>query len=57
MDDQLRRTVIAWSLVADPGEHCVLWNLDAQVGVDDAWGIPSERVTEIDLAIARFDQR
>ena len=34
MADQLSRTVIAWSLVAAPGEACVLWDLDARVGVE-----------------------
>ena len=33
MDEQLRRTVIAWELVAMPGEPCVLWDLDNRVGV------------------------
>ena len=39
VDEQLRRTVIAWSLVATPGEHCVLWDLDKHVGVDQPWGL------------------
>lgn len=39
LDVQLRRTVIAWSLVAQPGEHCLLWDLDEQVGVEHPWGI------------------
>src|SRR6201991_1662130 len=38
-DEQLRRTVIAWSLVAEPGEQCVLWDLDEHVGVEQPWGI------------------
>ena len=38
MDEQPRRTVIAWSLVAMPGEQCVLWDLDNRVGVDQRWG-------------------
>jgi hypothetical protein len=37
MDDQLRRTAVAWSFAARPGEECVLWDLDARVGVPDPW--------------------
>ncbi|MDX6284620.1 MAG: hypothetical protein QOG53_105 [Frankiales bacterium] len=36
-EQQLARTVIAWGLVARPGEECVLWDLDATVGVDRPW--------------------
>lgn len=54
MDDQLRRTVIAWSLVADSGEECVLWDLDRHVDVAEPWGICSRRVAEIHTAIAGF---
>lgn len=50
--EQLRRTVIAWSMVAEPGEQCVLWDLDTHVGVDEPWGIGSARVSEIEAAIA-----
>ena len=53
IDDQLRRTVIAWHLVAQPGERCVLWDLDEQVGVDQPWGIAADRVAEIQTAVAR----
>ncbi|MEJ7894303.1 MAG: hypothetical protein WKF94_16860 [Solirubrobacteraceae bacterium] len=35
MAAQLARTEIAWRLVAQPGETCVLWDLDARVGA--AW--------------------
>jgi hypothetical protein len=52
IDEQLRRTVIAWTLVAQPGEDCVLWDLDTRVGVDHPWGIPASRVDEIRSAIA-----
>ena len=55
MDEQLRRTVIAWSIVAMPGEQCVLWDLDEQVGVDQPWGLPLARVAEIQAAVARLD--
>ena len=57
MDDQLRRTVIAWSVVARLGEHCVLWDLDRHVGVDHPWGIDLARVREIEADIARLDRR
>jgi hypothetical protein len=57
MDDQLRRTVIAWSLVAQPGEECVLWDLDRHVGVAEPWGICAGRVAEIETAVAGFDAR
>ncbi|WP_235570940.1 hypothetical protein [Mycobacterium sp. Root265] len=52
MDEQLRRTVIAWELVADPGERCVLWDLDTQVGVAEPWGIAADRVEYIKTAAA-----
>src|SRR3954470_9561100 len=38
--EQLRRTVVAWSLVAELGEQCVLWDLDSRVGVAHPWGVP-----------------
>ncbi|MDT5093671.1 MAG: hypothetical protein QOH60_3034 [Mycobacterium sp.] len=52
-DEQLRRTVLAWTLVARPGEKCVLWDLDEHVGVDKPWGLPAARVAEIEAAVAR----
>jgi hypothetical protein len=52
MADQLGRTVVAWSLVAQPGEPCVLWDLDARVGVADPWGIPPERVAGVVARLA-----
>ncbi len=52
MDEQLRRTVIAWSLVARPGERCVLWDLDSTVRVDGPWGLDLGRVAEIESALA-----
>jgi hypothetical protein len=55
MDEQLRRTVIAWSLVATPGEQCVLWDLDKHVDVDQPWGVPHARVAEIQAAVARLN--
>jgi len=51
-EEQLRRTVIAWDLVAEPGEECVLWDLDAKVGVEKPWGMCRSRVTEIEDAIS-----
>lgn len=54
MDEQLRRTVVAWSLVANSGEECVLWDLDKRVGVERPWGLGSARIVEIDSAIAEL---
>lgn len=48
MADQLARTVIAWSRVREDGEACVLWDLDARVGVGDPWGIPAARVEAVE---------
>jgi hypothetical protein len=53
-EEQLRRTVIAWQLVAQPGERCVLWDLDECVGIEQPWGISPTRVAEIRSAVARF---
>ena len=53
-DEQLRRTVIAWSLVAQPGEACVLWDLDRRVGVDHPWGIAADRVEALLAEIAEW---
>jgi hypothetical protein len=44
---QLARTVVAWTLVAEPGEQCVLWNLDEHVGVPSPWGVPADRVAAV----------
>ncbi|WP_231514616.1 hypothetical protein [Mycobacterium sp. URHB0044] len=57
MDEQLRRTVIAWSLVARPGEQCVLWDLDNRVGVHQPWGLEPARIETIELAVARLGPR
>jgi hypothetical protein len=57
MDEQLRRTVIRWSLVAMPGEQCVLWDLDNRVGVDQRWGLDLARVAEIQAAITKLRPR
>jgi hypothetical protein len=54
MHEQLRRTVIAWSLVAKPGEQCVLWDLDQHVGVEQPWGIDRARVAAIQTALAEL---
>src|SRR4051794_29512548 len=53
MEEQLSRCVIAWSLVARPGEACVLWDLDERVGVERPWGIPSEHVAAGEGHMAR----
>lgn len=52
MDEQLRRTVIAWSLVGRSGERCVLWDLDERVGVEHPWGLGRDRVAAIEAALA-----
>ena len=54
MDEQLRRTVIAWELVAMPGEQCVLWDLDRRVDVDEPWGIDLALVAEIQAAVTKL---
>jgi hypothetical protein len=48
MEEQLARTVVAWSLVAQPGEQAVLWDLDARVGVESPWGVPPDRAAAIE---------
>jgi hypothetical protein len=57
MHEQLRRTVIAWSMVATPGEVCVLWDLDTHVGVDEPWGIGMDRVEAIERDLAKHIHR
>ena len=52
MHEQLGRTVVAWSLVAKPGEQCVMWNLDERVGVETPWGVDLARVATIEAAAA-----
>jgi hypothetical protein len=47
MAEQLGRTIVAWSLVAEPGEECVLWDVDARVGVEHPWGVPAARVEAV----------
>lgn len=54
MDEQLRRTVIAWELVAMPGEPCVLWDLDNRVGVEGPWGLDLARIAEIRAAVTKL---
>jgi hypothetical protein len=49
--EQLRRTVVAWTLVAKPGEQCVLWDLDTCVGVDEPWGLDQAHVAAIQDAV------
>ncbi len=51
MATQLGRTVVAWSMVARPGEECVLWDLDSKVGVEHPWGVPLDRVSAIESAL------
>jgi len=50
--EQLRRTVVAWTLVAAPGEECVLWDVDTRVGVEQPWGVPADQVAAVTAAVA-----
>jgi hypothetical protein len=52
MQEQLERTVVAWSLVAAPGEKCVLWDLDETVGVDGPWGLHRDNVAAVEARLA-----
>lgn len=52
--EQLGRTVVAWSMVAKPGERCLLWDLDECVGVEHPWGVNRARVAAIETAAARI---
>jgi hypothetical protein len=54
MGEQLRRTVIAWSLVAMPGEQCVLWDLDNRVGVAEPWGLDLDRIEKIEADLTKL---
>ena len=54
MNEQLRRTVLAWSRLAKPGEECVLWDLDERVGVAEPWGVDLGRVATIQAAATRL---
>lgn len=44
---QLGRTVVAWTLVAEPDEPCVLWHLDSRVGVERPWGVSANQVAAV----------
>jgi hypothetical protein len=50
--EQLGRTVVAWTLVAEPGEECVLWDVDARVGVEHPWGVPADQVAAVTSRLA-----
>jgi hypothetical protein len=50
--EQLGRTVVAWTLVANPGEECVLWDLDTRLGIDEPWGVDAARVAAIQSRVA-----
>ncbi len=54
--EQPRRTVIAWPMVALPGEQCVLWDLDRRVGVEHPWGLDQTRVAAIEADLNRRDR-
>lgn len=51
MDEQLARTVAAWSMVAEPGEACVLWDLDTRLGLDHPWGLDPAFVADLQRAL------
>ncbi len=51
-DEQLGRTIVAWSLVGRPGEPCLLWDLDARVDVREPWGVAAERVAQVQARMA-----
>lgn len=51
MPERLRRTVIAWSLVAEPGEECVLWDIDERLGLEHPWGLPMDRISQIQTSL------
>lgn len=53
-EDQLRKTVIAWTLVALPGEQCVLWDLDSRVNVEHPWGISLDQARAIQDDVLRL---
>jgi hypothetical protein len=44
---QLGRTIVAWTIVGQPGEGCVLWDLDERVAVPEPWGVPATRVVRV----------
>lgn len=51
MAEQLARTVAAWELVREPGEACVLWDLDTQLGLDEPWGLDAGTVAAVTAAL------
>lgn len=53
MGEQLGRTVVAWSMVARPGERCVLWDLDREVGVERPWGVDARHVAAVEQRLRR----
>src|SRR3954469_17452973 len=52
VEEQLSRTVIAWSLAALAGAACVLRDLDARVGVEQPWGIAPGHVAAVEAHTA-----
>jgi hypothetical protein len=47
MPEQHGRTVVAWTLMANRGESCVLWDLDHKLGVDQPWGVSEAQVVAV----------
>jgi hypothetical protein len=59
MDDagsQLGRTIVAWAMVAEPGERCVLWDLDERVAVAQPWGVPATRVAAVTAELSALQK-
>src|SRR5262245_40265246 len=54
MADQLRRTVIAWTLVANPGRAMCPMGSRRTREVEQLWEIDRARVTEIESDVARI---
>lgn len=54
---QLERTVLAWQLVARPGEECVLWDADERLGLPEPWGVPEATVARVTAAAASYRER
>ena len=53
LDEQLRRTVIAWSMVAHPTSSVCCGTSTRRVGVEHPWGLDLARVEEIEADVTR----
>jgi hypothetical protein len=43
-------------MVAEPGERCVLWDLDERVGVAQPWGVPAARVDAVTAELSALQK-